>query len=221
MRRIRAEQRRRREGPLSGKRLAYTLVEMMLVLAVIGALAAVTWPSVLRMQADHELTSAAEQVRLQLAAARTRAIKSGVKYQFLYEPKGRNFAAVPLEPEPQIAQSGASGAATAASSTPSTPSAGHNSAGELPAKLTFVPPDTTAMMPPVSQKLSAAAFQGLPNAGTLASVGWSEPLVFAPDGSALDAVITVGDSRGQRIDLTVRGLTGAAATAPMRREGTR
>ena len=32
---------------------------MLLVLAVIGTLAALTWPSVLRMQADHDLSAAA------------------------------------------------------------------------------------------------------------------------------------------------------------------
>lgn len=205
-------------GPQSGKRGGYTLVEMLLVVAVIGTLAAMTWPSVLRMQADHDLSSAAEQVRMQLAAARTKAIKSGVKYQFVHEPKGRNFAVIPLEPEPQQQQSTSGGGTSAVSSASN---AQKNSSGELPAKLTFVPLNATSTLPLPSQTLSAMAFQGLDNAGTLASISWSEPLVFAPDGSAMDAVVTIGDNRGQRIDLTVRGLTGATATGPMRQEAAR
>lgn len=201
--------------PQRGKQSAYTLVEMLLVLAVIGTLAAMTWPSVLRMQADYDLSSAAEQVRLQLAAARANAIKSGVKYQFLYEPKGRNFAVVPLDPEPQNSQTASTASPAAGSATAK---GQKNASGELPASLTFVPPNAASTLPLPSQKISATAFQGLSNAGTLASINWSQPLVFAPDGSAMDGTVTVGDNRGQRIDLTIRGLTGATAAGPRRQE---
>lgn len=219
MRRYVTKQHGKSVSPQSGKRSAYTLVEMMLVLAVIGTLAAVTWPSVLRMQADHDLSSAAEQVRLQLAAARTKAIKSGVKYQFLYEPKGRHFAVVPLEPELQSMPAVGNGAGAA---KPASTSKGQSSsAGELSTKLSFLAPNAGSTLPASSQKISAASFQGLDNAGTLSSIGWSEPVVFAPDGSAMDAVITIQDNRRQRIELNVRGLTGATATGAMQQGSAR
>jgi prepilin-type N-terminal cleavage/methylation domain-containing protein len=217
----RVNDRRGLDAPQSGKRAAYTLVEMLLVIAVIGTLAAMTWPSVLRMQADHNLSSAAEQVRLQLAAARTKAIKSGEKYQFLYEPKGRHFAVVPQDPEPENPQAVSNANPAAASPAPTPNKSQKNTSGELPAKLTFVSTDMTSTVSLSSQKISATAFQGLNDAGTLASVGWSEPLVFAPDGSAMDAVVTISDHRGQQIDLNVRGLTGATAVSSMRQEAAR
>jgi prepilin-type N-terminal cleavage/methylation domain-containing protein len=197
----------------SSFRLGYTLVELLLVLAVIGTLAAAAWPSVLRMQADHDLSAAAEQVRLQLANARTWSIRTGVKFQFRFEPNDRQFAVVPWEEEPEPDPKFGTNEAAA--------SAAHRFGGELSKRISFLANTTNSIQPMPSGKLTAAAFRGLPNAGDLASVNWSAPLIFSPDGTGMDAVITLGDSRGHRIDLSIRGLTGAAAVGPMRREAIR
>jgi hypothetical protein len=69
-----------------------------------------------------------------------------------------------------------------------------------------------------SQKLPPAAFSGLPNAGNLANVNWSPPIVFTTEGTAMDAVVTLADKRGHVIDIVVRGLTGATAVSMMRKE---
>lgn len=198
--------------PPSPFRPGYTLVELTLVLAIIGALAAVAWPSVLRMQADHDLSAAAEQVRQQIGQARNRAIHAGLALQFRFEPKGRHFCVIPFEADPD-SNIGATGAAK--------PVPEKRFAGEVSKRIAFYLPTSDASALPPSQKVPEAAFQGLPNAGTLASVNWSGPLIFAADGTAADAMITLGDLRGHRVDITVRGLTGAAAVGPMRREKVR
>jgi len=186
---------------------------MLLVLAVIGTMAALAWPSVLRMQADHDLSAAAEQVRQPLATARVWAIRTGDAIQFRFEPNGRNFVVAPYdaEPEPPSSPQGAAAAAP-----------GYRYAGELPLKCSFLPAPEAAANPLMpTQKLSETALQGLPNAGALAGLGWSDPLVFAADGTGQDAVLTVADRRGHRIDVTIRGLTGAARVGPMYREALR
>ncbi len=193
-------------------RPGYTLVELTLVLAILGALAAVAWPSVLRMQADHELSSSAEQVRQQLGQARTKAIHAGLAYQFRLEPKGRHFCVIPFEADPTVTTNSSRGAK---------PALEPRFAGEISKRIAFQPSTNDATSSPAGQKVPEAAFQGMPDAGTLAAVSWSGPLIFQGDGTAADAVITLGDVRGHRVDITLRGLTGAASVGPMRREAVR
>ncbi len=187
---------------------------MLLVLAVIGTMAAIAWPSVLRMQADHDLSAAAERVRQPLATARAWAIRTGVAFQFRFEPRGRNFVVAPLDAEPESSASTATGnVAPANAANPA-----YRLAGELPARCSFQPAAAATAIPLMpTQKLSEAALQGLPNAGELAGIGWSDPLVFAVDGTAQDVLMTIADRRGHRIDLTIRGLTGATSVGPMYR----
>jgi type II secretion system protein H len=189
--------------PSSPRRSGYTLFELLLVLAVLGVIASVAWPSVLRMQADHELAAAVEQVRMQLASARTRAIHSGLAYQFRYEPNGRRFCTLPFEAEPELTT-------MPGGTSTSPPVQTARSAAETSKSVRFLP--STG-----GEKLPAGMFQGLPDAGNLASAAWSAPLIFAPDGSAVDAVIALADRRGQRVDIAVRGLTGAVTVGPMHR----
>lgn len=197
-------------------RPAYTLVELMLVLAIVAALAAVAWPSVLRMQADYDLSSAAEQVRQQIGQARARAVHAGLAFQFRYEPKGRHFCVIPFEAEPEAIPVSAPSA-----NTPVQAKTSQRFAGEVSKRITFQPPASNTLSLTAAQKVPEAAFQGLPNAGTLTSVNWSGPLIFHPDGTAADALITLGDPRGHRIDISIRGLTGAATVSPIHREATR
>lgn len=193
----------------------YTLVEMLLVLAVIGTLAAAAWPSVLRMQADHDLSAAAEQVRQQLGNARNWSIKTGVKFQFRFEPQGHHFVAVPFEGEPEPDPKFGGNTAAAAVQ--------YRFGGEVSKRITFLPVMGSTSLQAVmsSNKLPEAAVHGLPNAAVLASVNWSDPVIFSADGTAMDTLITLADPRGHRIDISIRGLTGAAALGPMRREAVR
>ena len=51
------------------------------------------------------------------------------------------------------------------------------------------------------------------NGGDLATVTWSPPVLFFPDGSATDAEIAITDTDGRSTGLCVRGLTGAASVS--------
>lgn len=178
----------------------YTLLEMLLALAILGILAGVTIPSALRMYADGQLNDAGEMVRHQLSLARGRAIETGERFQFRFEPDGRRCVVVPWEADlandPERTSGGAKAAVLVSSAT-------------LPEGINFVSTGPSAGGSALNDQLLA----GLPNASDLAGVAWSAPILFAGDGSAIDATWMVSDGRGQGLRVEVRGLTGVATVS--------
>lgn len=191
-------------------RSGYTLVELLLALAVLAMLGGIVVPPALRMYADARLQEVAEQVRYQLGSTRSRAIEGGLAYQFRFEPDGRNYVAVPFEREFEGSDATSSGSGATTGLGVYT-----RFAGELPPGFRFIDDspaeairETTGMG---GQTLSEEAFGELPNADKLAGVTWSQPILYMPDGSGSDYALKVADTRKQAVRLEVRGLTGAAS----------
>ena len=78
--------------------------------------------------------------------------------------------------------------------------------GELPKGINFS--SDINGVPLTVERLPEQLVAGLPNAYQLMQVGWSAPLTFQPDGSAVDAELAVLDASNRQIRLTLRGLTG-------------
>ncbi|HUQ72352.1 MAG TPA: prepilin-type N-terminal cleavage/methylation domain-containing protein [Planctomycetaceae bacterium] len=190
----------------AASRPGYTLVELLLALAVLAMLAGVVMPSVLRMHADSRLSEVTEVVRYQLGSTRSRAIEGGLVYQFRFEPDGRNFIAIPFEREFEGSDLTSSGSGATTGLGVFT-----RYAGELPTGFRFNDCSDSAGSDSTqpSQQLSEEALGELPNAQELSGLSWSQAILFVPDGSAIDYAFEVADGRDQAIRLEVRGLTGA------------
>jgi prepilin-type N-terminal cleavage/methylation domain-containing protein len=187
----------------------FTLLELLLVLAVLVTVVSLTWPSVIRYLREQDIRDGAEATRAAAATTRIKAIDTGLTYQFRYEPQGRRFVVIPFDPPETIAAS-------------STATLGGVStfpvlSGQLSEQCRFVvPPD----QPAVSEGLPPEAFAGLPNAGELQGTSWGPPILFFPDGTAVDATFGITNQDDLRVDLAVRGLTGTLSVGPLRMEAT-
>ncbi|MES2794065.1 MAG: prepilin-type N-terminal cleavage/methylation domain-containing protein [Planctomycetota bacterium] len=186
----------------------FTLFEMLLVLALLVSLLAVTFPTLGRLQVEYQLKQGAELVRLQVTSARLHALESGIDYQFRYEPGGKHFLAVPADYQAVQAQ------ATAAKNNPSgAATAGYwKTQGEFQVKVKFSA-DTSKLLNSQSQAqapqpLPPEFLAGFENSGVLTSVVWSPPLIFKPDGSAQDFAVEIENEAGAYVTLEVRGITG-------------
>lgn len=183
-----------------------TLVEMLVALGVVAVILAIAWPNVLRLSAQQALIDSAEKVRALASSARVQAIESGLVYQFRYELGGRHFLVVPFEREFE--------SVTVKSTTGRETGRYSRASGLLPESVQFdaptlLNPSSTGATSASGQKLPSALLEGLPDASTLESVGWSGPVLFQPDGSAADATLDLVDRRHQRITVRIRGVTGA------------
>lgn len=188
-------------------RRGYTLIELLLVLAVLAVIAGMAWPAVVKFSGEQAVKDAAEQVRSELDRTRFRAIDAGVAYQFRYEPNGRRFVAVPAELD-VTPQEGAAVSAQPVSSRKAF-------SGEIREGLTFRPNPED---PTAAEVISADWLKGLPDSVQLSQSSWSSPILYLPDGTGTTARFRVADEEQRFIELSVRDLTGMASAGPLRRE---
>ena len=80
-------------------RRGFTLLEMMLVLALILIIGALSYPSMESAYSGYKLTCAADQVRAAWAKARERSLTDGIAYQFAFVPNTGNLRVAPDTPE--------------------------------------------------------------------------------------------------------------------------
>src|SRR4051794_11573982 len=69
-------------------RHGFTLLELLLVMALIVVLGAMAFPPIEAMYADARLVAAADQIRARWADARNQAIDEGRAYRFAIQPDG-------------------------------------------------------------------------------------------------------------------------------------
>lgn len=198
-------------------RRGYTLIEILLVLAVVAVIAAIAWPVMLRFVGDRVIQDAGQQVLSELDRTRFRAIDSGVPYQFLIEPNGRHFIAIPAKMRSIAAGGNAASVPVAAPAAYS---------GQLPEELAFGSGligvlSTTPSMMAAGPTINSQMLANLENGGALGRVQWSQPILYLPDGTAMDASFRILDKEGRSIEFFVRGLTGMARAGPVRRESAR
>lgn len=183
------------------RRGGYTLLELMIVLAIILIVSALAAPSLMDRVRSGNVREAAQHVSEVLAAARTYAIDTGVDYHFRFEVGGNNVIAIPAEPGETLGNSNGS-------DTDSADLLYHTAKLSDTIVLQYSQDSTSG-----SETLKGPAFGNLENSGELISKSWSEPILFRFDGSSETMTFRVMDKELRSCDVSVRGLTGAISTS--------
>jgi hypothetical protein len=185
---------------------------VLLVLTMLAVLFSLSWPSVLRYIGEEQIRGSAEAVRSAALGGRIKAVDTGLRYQFRYEPAGRNFVVLPYDPPENIDGSAAGiSAQTPAGTYPV-------EAGKIGEQCQFAVPEGTSALGPLAEQIPREAFGSLPHAAELAAVAWSPPVLFSPDGTATDGWLQLSDDGGRQLPVFIRGLTGAVSIGPLSRE---
>lgn len=199
---FRSAQRKRRN------RSAFTFIEVLLVLTIIAAVAALSWPKMSRFLQRESVMANAEQVRQLLDHARVQAVEDGVTYQFRYEPNGQKFVLLPYE---LLTTSASQTAADVQTDTASNLT--QAIVYELSEDCYFYTPTVLSGEAIIMERLSDPWLELIQDGTLHRDVSWSSPILYSPDGAATDGAVTVADVDRRYISLSVRGLTGAVVTS--------
>jgi prepilin-type N-terminal cleavage/methylation domain-containing protein len=185
----------------------FTLLELLLVLAVLVTLAALSWPRMMRYVAENSLKQNVETVRRELAATRIRAIESGLTYQFRFEPMAQAFVILPFDRHEIVTDDEKSTA----------PPPAKTLVGHLSSDSQFDPAIDKTGETTGGQRLDEMWLALLKEGALYTDTIWSQPILFRPNGESQDARLVIRDKHGNTIELTVRGLTGGVRVERMRR----
>jgi prepilin-type N-terminal cleavage/methylation domain-containing protein len=209
------------DAPRSPMRGAFTLLELLLVLALLGMMLAVSWPSLNRSLDTQRLKRGADLVRTHLLRARTKAMISGEIFSFRFQTDTGHFR---VEQQSNLSgtldsasmgQGGASGGGMTGG--------GSAGASTSPSASAQSGPATTTAAAPIDEELpEGVRFQSAdvgtdPRSGSIATnnqsssisdAAWSRPILFFPDGTATRATIVVLGQRERSILVELRSLTG-------------
>ncbi len=190
----------------STSRRGITLLEMLLVLGLLVAIAALTMPSVSRPLENHRLRKSADLIRGEWQKARAKAMEAGRTYVFRYEPEAAGYQVEPwYSDEDFLESSEITGMGTPGSSATTTSAMFFNDAPaalkQLPEGIVFITSDTAQ---DVRAMLDMSGTEGMQNQDTT----MSSPIFFYPDGTSSTAQLLVKNPRERYVKLTIRGLTG-------------
>ena len=94
-----------RQRTRARRRTAFTLLELLVAIAILVLMAALVAPNVVNQMRETRVAQAAESIRDIISRSRTLALDAGIDYQFRYEPNGRKFVVLPMELEPTASNS--------------------------------------------------------------------------------------------------------------------
>jgi prepilin-type N-terminal cleavage/methylation domain-containing protein len=193
-----ALQRRSVAGPGRARR-GLTLMELMLVLALLVIVSAIVVVAFTGTLANQQLRKAGDQVRSQMGKARVRAMKSGSAHALWVEPNGAVYRIEPWITGEEVTEGSGSLVGVA-------PAADSNlliSQATLPEGVVFYVAET------LEDSRSALAQM---NGGSLSGEqGSMPPILFYPDGTSSTARLTLTNNNGLYVVISLRGLTGTAS----------
>ena len=208
----------------------YTLLELVIVISILGAMVAISWPRVHSMlrQASHQ--QAALQLKEHCVIAREQAIRNGETWELYCFPGSSQYAIRPVALIPTEALSADTLPETKARSrdkvapeqvSPMADLPKITATQQLPEMLVFPQEPVPFPQTPQNQPLPApTASQSIELPGSDKNIDQtSEPRILArffPDGRVTNASIKiVTPETGDSIHLMLRGLTGGITIGPL------
>lgn len=177
----------------SKSRSGFTLLELILVIAIVIVVAALAAPTVQRTIKTQGINGAAQRVKVAMGQARVQAIRSGEVHAVFFINSRGWFDVAPLSKFREIKSASSQGQAN---QTPGTRSDFEENL--LPQGCQFIASQTSM------DSRTAAAMSDSNAANQM------EMILFYPDGTSQDARVQIQNDMGDVWQVELRGLTGLA-----------
>ena len=194
-------------------RRAVTLLEVLMVLAVLVALASIAWPAMQRPLSGQRLRKSADTVRIVWARARVKAMSTSQTLVFRFAVEGERYT-IQYHAGPEFA------------ADPDSPEAMEtDGSGEDPLAYVFgrepkLPEGVLFVSAETDEDTRAASLVLEDPPMVEAGTSWSEPILFYPDGTSSTVRLVLQNEFDRAIELSLRGLTGVVTVGePYSAEG--
>lgn len=179
----------------SSGRVAYTLVELLLVVAIVVMVASLSVGYITRSFSGHNLKKGADLVRAEFGKARARTMRTGEIHAFFFVPGSNQFTVGKYSDRESISM---------------TDNTQIGMAGQYQFFNQLLPPDVTFAASDVLADSQAVFVES-----QFESSGSNDfqRVLFYGDGSSQNAKLTLRHANGTAVQVTLRGLTGVAAVS--------
>lgn len=188
-----------------------TLIEVLLVVAVLVVIASLASPSLLRMMETQKLRKSADLLRAEMARTRVRAMKSGRIQMFRYQVGGSGYLSQPwYAADDSVEASDTQQEFGRILQNSQQDIVYDETPTELPEGVFFLGGET------LSDNRSASIDEALAQELSRERV-WAPPILFYPDGTTSNALVVLYNKRNQTIEVALRGITGMTQTSDLTR----
>jgi type II secretory pathway pseudopilin PulG len=188
--------RTRRQRP--GSRRAITLLELMLALAILVAMAAISAPTINRTWERYRVKLAGDQLRAAFSRAHVQAMRTGQTQVMRFEVGGDQYAVQPWVAGDEMINASAQEAFEQTQPQ-------YQSEAVKPERL---PDDVIFELAEAKFDTRATEIEEEALRQRDGQTQWSQPILFYPDGTSSQAKVVVANKRGQAVQVTLRKLTG-------------
>ena len=203
-------------------RQGFTLLELMLVLAILALMAGLAIPTLDSMITSRRLIQSIERLQNELLEARVTAMKTGQAQVFRATIQGSGYSITPWLSgnESQDASAGATVMTQGGVIQTERTNSGQVATSGVDTSGSGKNLDTDVLFMGVETLVDARNALELQKAGEVVPTGGatttagsiSTPLLLYPDGSTTTAQIILADTRGRRMAIQLRGVTGRSTS---------
>ena len=199
-----------RPVPTRRRRGAMTLIEVLLVLALLVAFAGFSWPIVEKSLNSLQLQKTADRLCVVWGNARLNAMTEGAIYVFQFQSGGNSYQVGPWGDANLTTGAGQAGAAVTTAAAIETGKektapllSGDRPSGQLSDGIVFGTP------------LYEATSDSTGSDAELSGLSESNMILFYPDGTTSDVTLALQNDRQLAITISLRGITGTSQVSQL------